>query len=1357
MLNVSQNFKNDIVSTNQKLKPVLVISDADNNILFTLTQDKDELFDNSGNLIRTINCISKVSNVKISSEYDSKKLKINRLRCTLYNYYNINTKLSEYINTNVIGKNLYMFYKSPSTNVIDIKNELNKSDCALIYNGEINRIKFDDETINLSVEDKTQIKIANKSVPYMSIDKLPLEQRSGILSEYQDFDNVVPMTFGYVDKAPVLPYLENNNERILNVLFDFHPTAGNYRTAKIPKLLLDPPNGLHYCLYVKKDDDYIILKHANNTSYHHNIKFSKLELFSFEFMQTDYLFPELKQNYEDVSSLWQFKGFSERLVDSVYASNNGILNAKSSTTQDIDTNPLNNNINKINDNGNFEKKWYRYTNSYNVSDNLNITNTTNFDTGVSYYGPDTTGGDGRWIILKLKKGIDNNLVQQSFTGVSANTYFLADWQLYQDINESSVPNNSDSYLNTHPTEIVDRTGFFIAPLSPDVWKDGLNFASGSLNQVNIQADLNRLLLQSDLDLELIDDTSAMQEIYAPKTNTYLNAPMFLLKNEPTSGGNNYWSQFGYSNNLNQTHDYRGIQGLYYGINSNYIDEIHNADAHNLIAIFEYFPPYWIGSKAYQQGLRMDNIALLHSVSIDNLQEEEIYASIVGRKNNFFTEQLEYYESVNTDIDLDTIIKGKDEALPFDDILLSQTYNIFTDLKDAALEVNPNFFDGADPENAGGDNFFVTNATNIGNNFAFLSTKTFGSYIYPQGTDLTPFLIESLEQNFIDDSAIFNVLDFFKNYIWKTMCSPLSLYDLQRVHTDTTNTDFNNFLLLIESESFMKSVIAKIYQYLLQKDIEHNDFTFSYYSKVTQNIQNIDITDSINEMMQNKNWNDYQINDIDDYIDNLLIYLDDLIFSMMESMQSAIFEYQIAYQGDVSYSNVFDSSLNLNVFLPTFFPVLGGFQSADEAYLNLSNIQSDLYNYAESQIVGLDGNTLTTDGIIVKPSDIVMNILVNEMGYGKLNADEKVGENIITPDYTKFDMDSIIESRNAHNSIKMGFSIKEKTEGKQLIEDILRESRSYPRFTSDGKFGLLTIKDTYTYDDIDTIINLNDILTYKFEQTKREDITTSVKMFYRFDYGQDKYEFDYEISIQDINFLLEYQLNGFDNFNVQEIDTHKEIELKYHTLESSVVNFGAFTILNNCNPHNMVTMTLPSNYIELSVGDKIHLPLINNEKIFNIDYSKVSFLNGQAIYPLWIIMETNIGTDSITIKAFQLHCLDVTGDHKFEMPNEEYIIRGCTKQYSDFYYTNGNPIPNINYNPLANQHNDIESPYFDLNYDGIINVVDLVELVNHIIGGKQLTDKQKEKLVYTSAGEPKQDLSKVDILDVVSMINVITNN
>ena len=135
MLNVSQNFKNDIVSTNQTLKPVLLITDADDNVIFTLTQDQDELFNIDGNSIKTINSIRKVSNVRISTDYDSKILKINRLRCTLYNYYNINTKLSEYINTTTVGKNLYMFYKSPTTNVINLTNEINKADCALVYRG----------------------------------------------------------------------------------------------------------------------------------------------------------------------------------------------------------------------------------------------------------------------------------------------------------------------------------------------------------------------------------------------------------------------------------------------------------------------------------------------------------------------------------------------------------------------------------------------------------------------------------------------------------------------------------------------------------------------------------------------------------------------------------------------------------------------------------------------------------------------------------------------------------------------------------------------------------------------------------------------------------------------------------------------------------------------------------------------------------------------------------------------------------------------------------------------------------------------------------------------------------------------
>ena len=237
MLTISKFFKQDIVNTNQTLKPVIIITNPDTDeILFTLTLDKDELLDNSGNSLRTINCLSKVSNVKIANDYDSKKLKINRLRCTIYNYYDVKTKITEYINGSIISKNMYLFYKSPTTNVVNFTDDIGDYDCALVYRGEISRLDFNNDTLNISAEDRTQIKISNKTVPYMSIDKLSTQIQDNILPEYKEDDAVVPMTFGAVDKAPVMPYLDLNNDRIMNILLDIFPTSSHYRTSRIPSL-----------------------------------------------------------------------------------------------------------------------------------------------------------------------------------------------------------------------------------------------------------------------------------------------------------------------------------------------------------------------------------------------------------------------------------------------------------------------------------------------------------------------------------------------------------------------------------------------------------------------------------------------------------------------------------------------------------------------------------------------------------------------------------------------------------------------------------------------------------------------------------------------------------------------------------------------------------------------------------------------------------------------------------------------------------------------------------------------------------------------------------------------------------------
>ena len=171
MQNFSKYFNLDTIDTNQTLKPIIVITDSDNNVLFTLAQDQDELFNNNGDSIDIINSISKVSNVKISNDFDTKKLKINRLRCTLYNYYDVNTKLSQYINTGIINKNLYLFYKSPTTNIINFSDTQGDYDCALIYIGEISRIKFDDVKIDITAEDLERFD--NLDYRYDGVDKQP--------------------------------------------------------------------------------------------------------------------------------------------------------------------------------------------------------------------------------------------------------------------------------------------------------------------------------------------------------------------------------------------------------------------------------------------------------------------------------------------------------------------------------------------------------------------------------------------------------------------------------------------------------------------------------------------------------------------------------------------------------------------------------------------------------------------------------------------------------------------------------------------------------------------------------------------------------------------------------------------------------------------------------------------------------------------------------------------------------------------------------------------------------------------------------------------------------------------------------
>ena len=1485
MQNFSKYFNLDTVDSNQTLKPVLLITDIDDNVLFTLTLDQDELFNNIGESVDIISCISKVSNVKISNDFDTKNIKINRLRCALYNYYDLKHKLSDYVNTGIINKNIYLFYKSPTTNVINLTDTISDYDCALIFAGEISRIKFNEKTIDITAEDKTQIKMGDKKVPHLRLDKMELPIQESVSSRYKQDNAVVPMTFGQVDKAPVLPYLMPENSKYLKILLDVQPTASTFQTARIPSLLDSTPLGAsNFYLYVKESDDYLILEHQANTINRQNELFSNLTLQSFAGATTNYVLPNIINQEEEVSVFknWQLAAYSQRLAISITtlgsgvstfsSSMEGILKLTDTPADEIEsfehTNPE-----KIIDNNNLPKKWFRDGDSDISSGDVNFHMSAETYTGTN---ANVSEGQGRYIILRIEDAVGDTLINLGYSGNwLGNTFLAADWQVFASspYDDASANDLSDVYYHGSDPVVycgyfpnADRHGFYVAPIV-DHWKNiarrtsngtddfGYVFGFGEwdIEGVSYQSipTINRglgyILASTEEQIDMIynnainppnfneshiaNDSGSLDE-----SNPMGECPMFCTIDKGYRTNNKFWGSRGVFADSDNT-GWRTINGLTYGFKGSPDKITIPQQNFNDIGIFEYrsaIEGVYANRVKVKQGLELNNFALVQSVLVDDITEKNIYASIVGRKNHLFTEQLnpENYTIGGEQIDLTLEqywLGNETDTNLSSDILLQTFYEMVYNTANTLIPI----------ESAGA--IVDYNYDSIGN---FFRTESYGTVLSTVFTDLT--------QN-QHTSAFWNTFSFLKDYIFRAYLFPVEhmhyggallrgaasgVYEVTPYDHQTTyspsSTGFDTEVTvswrtfeinrdpLIETsvnyiamfnENWAKTFGKAVYQYLFQDgnwggDFDDNwSFEYKYPTftnayllgtywhspsdeqamldygnegfqmhrrledhsapngfsmPITEYSTTFNLTDSINSKRQ-YSWDSFEINTIEDLLNNFYVYMDDLQQAIYESLNEANLPYSnyvpTATPSQSSIVSASDFGISeLSQFdeeIPLVFTNAGstpdyieqGISTLEGSTNTLDLAQYDLYSVAYGYYLGESGYSFTTDGIIEKPSDIVMNILVNEMSFGRLNDNIDDANYLIgIPDYDKFDLVSIQKSRDAHSFWKLGFSIDKEFGGKKLIENILQETKSYPRFTNNGKFGLVTIKEQYSYDDINMFIDTNDIIKYKFTQSKREDIVTSINAGFRYDNGQNRYLKYKNIDISDI--FDSYATTAFDNYNLLPEDTHKEMELRYHSHIETVDDFLKYTLANNCNPHNIIDFTLPLNYLELSVGDIIHIPLINNEKAFNVDYGIVDYVNSQPIYPLWIVMSTDVGLNGIKINAVQLHYLKGDGMHGFTFPDQtQYDIIGNMKEFNSTYtYPDGSYIRNWNYNPNATIDSGVEIPYFDLNGDGNIDINDLNLLINYLSQGTVLTESQKSRLKYEN--------SNIDATTVVALVNII---
>ena len=196
------------------------------------------------------------------------------------------------------------------------------------------------------------------------------------------------------------------------------------------------------------------------------------------------------------------------------------------------------------------------------------------------------------------------------------------------------------------------------------------------------------------------------------------------------------------------------------------------------------------------------------------------------------------------------------------------------------------------------------------------------------------------------------------------------------------------------------------------------------------------------------------------------------------------------------------------------------------------------------------------------------------------------------------------------------------------------------------------------------------------------------------------------------------------------------------------------------------MELPLKYVNIEVGSIIHIPLIKNEKVFGVDYSKISYINWQAIYPAWIVTEVDIKLDKVVIKAYQLHYLGVDGDHGFLFEGEtielEKNLNEFHSEYRHGYSDNpeGEPLPNWNYFNVGTQgqegfsyvHNDeLQIPYCDVDGSGVINVVDIVSTVTMILEG---TDAFSVAEIERADFGGSSGDGVINVVDIVKIVDVI---
>ena len=468
---------------------------------------------------------------------------------------------------------------------------------------------------------------------------------------------------------------------------------------------------------------------------------------------------------------------------------------------------------------------------------------------------------------------------------------------------------------------------------------------------------------------------------------------------------------------------------------------------------------------------------------------------------------------------------------------------------------------------------------------------------------------------------------------------------------------------------------------------------------------------------------------------------------------------------------FENALNDNIYLDT----LGRANSINDIVGEEEGLG---FRFKYTDEIWTEDSSKT---LIENPADIMYHFMEKELGHANIT-----------------DRDLWREARQNNHGINLGFSVREKIDSKELFEKISSNCNIIPRFRQNGDFGFTSIKTEYASSDF--TVKSEDVVSFGISYTPVNEIYTLVNVKYKMDYEEEEYtkQTGYCDGYDFFGNGDNYYTNGYryDYYGLERDENILEFESDFIRNKQSADNLRDFLYMYHCNHHAIAKATLPLKYSHLELGDIIQFDkIVNSIKSLGEDYTIENTRNGQTIYPYFMVTSVTKSPKNIKIEATQLHRLvrsftPAVGSLSRMSSSEEDNINNLTLYDYNILYdiilNEEDPVNkyitseqkrvsdltsngNISLNDLnmlgqflgieaivdseeytSNEDEtdeDLTSLLGDINNDGTVNVVDVVMLVNFILGETTGTSEQVDVADYNEDGT-------VNVVDIVNIVHEI---